>query len=79
MELKGSLPHLQVRATRPYLEPDQSRPCPHITLPEDPSKPFNAGIKFLRETLPPEIFLPRILISKGSLRDVCISCSALKG
>ena len=29
----GSLPYLQVS----YSEPNQSSPCPHIPLPEDPS------------------------------------------
>jgi len=37
MEPEGSLPHLQVPATCPYPEPDQSSPCPLIPLPEDPS------------------------------------------
>jgi len=37
MEPKGSLPHSQVPATCPSPEPDQSSPCPHISLPEDPS------------------------------------------
>jgi hypothetical protein len=37
METEGSLPHSQVPATCPYPEPDQSRPFPHISLPEDPS------------------------------------------
>jgi len=31
MESEGSLPHLQVPATCPYPEPDQSSPCPHPT------------------------------------------------
>ena len=38
MEPEGSLPHLQVPATCPYLEQDESNPCPHIPLPEDPSQ-----------------------------------------
>jgi len=37
MEPEGSLPHSQVSATYPNPEPDQSSPCPHIPLPEDPS------------------------------------------
>jgi len=37
MEPEVSLPHSQEHATCPYLEPDQSSPCPHIPLPEDPS------------------------------------------
>ena len=35
MEPKGSLPRLQVPATWPFPEPDQSSQCPHIPLPED--------------------------------------------
>ena len=31
MKPEGLLVHSQV----PYSEPDQSSPCPHITLPED--------------------------------------------
>jgi len=38
MEPEGSLPHSQVPAACPYPEPDQSRPCPHIPFPEDPSE-----------------------------------------
>ena len=38
MEPVYSLPHLQVPATCPYLEPHQSSPCPHIPLSEDPSQ-----------------------------------------
>jgi hypothetical protein len=38
METKGFLPHLQVPATCPYPEPDQSSPCFLIPLPEDPSR-----------------------------------------
>jgi len=37
MEPEGSVPHLQVPATCAYLEPDQSSPCPHTSLPVDPS------------------------------------------
>jgi hypothetical protein len=39
----------------------------------------NAGIKSLRATLPAETFLLGISFLKGSLRDVFISRSALKG
>jgi len=35
MEHEGSLPHLQVPATCPYPEPDQSSLYPHIPFPED--------------------------------------------
>ena len=35
MELEGSLQHLQVPATCPYLEPARSNPNPYIPLPED--------------------------------------------
>jgi len=35
MESEGSLLFLQMPATCPYPEPDQSNPCPHIPLPED--------------------------------------------
>jgi len=38
MEPEGSLPHSQLPATCPYLEPDQPSPCPQIPLPEDPFK-----------------------------------------
>jgi hypothetical protein len=38
MEPEGSLPHSQVPLTCPYPEPDRPSPCPHIPLPEDPSK-----------------------------------------
>jgi len=34
MAAKGSLLHLQVSATCPYPEPDQSTPCPHIPFLE---------------------------------------------
>ena len=34
MEPKGSLPHSQMLATRPYPEPAQSSPYSHIPLPE---------------------------------------------
>ena len=37
MEPEGSLPHLQVHATCAYPQPDQSSPCPHMSLTEDPS------------------------------------------
>ena len=37
MEPEGSLPHSQVPATCPYLDPVRSSPCSHIPLPEDPS------------------------------------------
>ena len=37
MEPEGSLPHLQVPATRPYPEPARSSPYAYISLPEDPS------------------------------------------
>jgi hypothetical protein len=37
MELEGSLPYPQGPATCPYPKPDQSIPCPHISLPEDSS------------------------------------------
>jgi hypothetical protein len=33
----GSLTHSQVPATCSYPQPDQSCPCPHIPLPDDPS------------------------------------------
>jgi hypothetical protein len=35
MEPKASLPRLQVPATSPFPEPDQSSPRPTITLSED--------------------------------------------
>ena len=38
MEPEGWLPRLQEPATCPYPKPDQSSPCPAITLPEDPSE-----------------------------------------
>jgi hypothetical protein len=38
MEPEDSLTRLQVPTTCPYPKPDQSSPCPPITLPEDPSK-----------------------------------------
>jgi len=38
MEPKSSLPHSQVPLNCPYPEPDRSNPCPHVPLPEDPSK-----------------------------------------
>jgi len=37
MQPEGSLPRLQMPATCPYREPDQSNPCPLIPLSEDPS------------------------------------------
>jgi hypothetical protein len=37
MEPEGSLPHLQVPATGPYPEPNQSSLYLHIPLSEDPS------------------------------------------
>ena len=37
MEPEGLLPHSQVPATCLFRETDQSSPCPHIPLPEDPS------------------------------------------
>ena len=40
MEPEGSLPHSHVPTTCPFPEPDQSSPCPHIPLPEDPSKHY---------------------------------------
>ena len=48
MEPEGSSPHLQVPATCPYPEPEQSSPCPlshilkiqlHIILPATPGSP----------------------------------------
>jgi hypothetical protein len=36
MEPESSLPHLQLPATCPYPEPDQSSQCPHIQPTEDP-------------------------------------------
>jgi hypothetical protein len=42
LEPKSSLQRLQVPATCPYPFSTHSRPCPHITLPEDPSEyPLN--------------------------------------
>jgi hypothetical protein len=38
---------------------------PNITKIRFELKPFNAGFKSLRATLPAEIFLPGILIFKG--------------
>jgi len=38
MEPESSLQHLQVPVTCPYPKPARSSPCPHITLPEDPSE-----------------------------------------
>ena len=38
MEPEDSLPRLQVPATCPYPEPDQSSPYPHIPVPKDPSQ-----------------------------------------
>jgi len=38
VEPEGSLPRLQEPTTCPYPKPDQSSPCPAITLPEDPSE-----------------------------------------
>jgi len=32
-----SLPYSQVPANCPYPEPHRSSPCPHISLPEDPT------------------------------------------
>jgi hypothetical protein len=37
MEPEGSLPRLQMPASCPYPELDQSSPYPQIALPEDPS------------------------------------------
>ena len=37
MEPKGSFPHSQVPAIRPFPEPARSSPYPHTPLPEDPS------------------------------------------
>jgi hypothetical protein len=42
-------------------------------------KSFHSGIKSLRATLPAEIFIWGFKFLKGSLRDVFISRSALKG
>jgi len=36
MELEGSLPLSKAPATCPCPEPEQSSPCHHTTLPEDP-------------------------------------------
>ena len=36
MELEVSLRHSQEPANCPYFKPDQSSPCTHIPLPEDP-------------------------------------------
>ena len=47
MEPEGSLPHSQVHANCLYPEPARSCPYPYILLPENPSKPFGAGIIFL--------------------------------
>ena len=40
METEGSLPHSQVPTTSPYPEPDESSPCRHIPLPEDPTSHY---------------------------------------
>jgi len=37
METEGSLPHSQVPANCPYLEPARFSPFPHISPTEDPS------------------------------------------
>ena len=37
MKPEGSLPRLQQPVTCLYPEPDQSRPCPPIQIPEDAS------------------------------------------
>jgi len=46
MEPEDSSPPSQVPATCPYPEPAQSRPCPYIPLPEDPSYWTLWGTKF---------------------------------
>ena len=38
MDIDISLTHTQPSATCPYLESDQSSPCPHTPLPDDPSQ-----------------------------------------
>ena len=38
MEPEGSLPHSHVPVTCPYPEPALPIPCPHTSIPEDPSK-----------------------------------------
>ena len=38
MEPDGSLPHSQDLSTCPYPESVRSNQCPHIPLPENPSK-----------------------------------------
>jgi len=43
-ETEGSLPHPQVPPTCPYPEPDQSIPCPLISIPEDPSSHLCLGL-----------------------------------
>jgi hypothetical protein len=55
MEPVGSLPHLQVPATCPYPEPDQSSPCPQISLLEDPAKCYPPS--YIRLSLPSSQFL----------------------
>jgi len=55
MEPEGSLPHLQMPATCPYLQPARSSTYHHNPLPEDPSKyysPIYAWVSQVVSVLP---------------------------
>ena len=71
MEPKGSLPHSQVPANRPYPEPHRSGPCPHIPLLEDPSQYYpsiypgpskwSLSLTFSHQTLYTHLLCPYVL------------------
>jgi len=59
MEPEGSLPHSQIPAKCPYLEPARSTPHPNILLPEGfPPKTLNRPLLFhMRSTCPSHLIL----------------------
>jgi len=86
MEPEGSLPHLQVPATCPYPEPDQSNPCPpshflNVNLNVLPSRPESLSLRFPYQTLHTPLLSPLLLHAPPITRTILgkeyrsLSCS----
>ena len=67
MEPEGSLSYSHVPTTYPFPEPDQSSPCPHIPLPEDPSYYYSNIYAWDFQVVPfPQVAAPKPCIRLSS-------------